>query len=79
MVPKLVVEGHTDNDGPANYNKQLSEERANMVRLYLIGTYDFITERMIDANGYGEEHPIVENDTPENKALNRRIEIVVWD
>ena len=76
---KLVVEGHTDNDGPANYNKKLSEDRASVVRQYLIGTYDFITERMIDANGYGEEHPIVENNTDENKALNRRIEIVVWD
>ena len=76
---KLVVEGHTDDDGPDDYNKQLSEDRASVVRQYLIGTYDFITERMIDAIGYGEEHPIAENDTDENKALNRRIEIVVWD
>ena len=29
--------------------------------------------------GYGEDRPIVENDTPENKALNRRIEVIVWE
>ena len=76
---KLVIEGHTDADGPDDYNKKLSENRANLVRDYLIQRHDFITEKTIDAIGYGEEQPIADNDTAENKALNRRIEIVVWD
>ena len=41
--------------------------------------YDFITPKMIEARGYGEERPIVANDTPENKQLNRRIEVLVWE
>ena len=38
----------------------------------------FITPAMIEARGYGEERPMANNDTPENKALNRRIEVMVW-
>jgi outer membrane protein OmpA-like peptidoglycan-associated protein len=34
---------------------------------------------MIEAKGFGEERPMVNNDTPENKTLNRRIEIIVWE
>ena len=34
---------------------------------------------MVEAKGYGEARPIVSNDTDENKALNRRIEVLVWE
>ena len=76
---KLIIEGHTDADGDEESNQKLSEQRAQTVRDYLVTAYDFITPGMIDAIGYGEERPIVNNDTPENKMLNRRIEVVVWE
>jgi outer membrane protein OmpA-like peptidoglycan-associated protein len=76
---KLIIEGHTDADGPEDLNMKLSELRAENVRLYLINAYDFITPAMVESKGYGESLPFVNNDTPENKSLNRRIEIVVWE
>ena len=50
-----------------------------MVKQYLVATYPFITPAMIESKGYGEQRPVVNNDTPENKALNRRIEVLVWE
>ena len=76
---KLVIEGHTDSDGSRDYNQKLSEDRSTLVRESLVQSYEFITQGMVESIGYGEEHPIVENISPENKALNRRIEIVVWE
>jgi outer membrane protein OmpA-like peptidoglycan-associated protein len=76
---KLIIEGHTDSDGDDAANQALSESRANAVRQFLILTYPFITSGMIEARGYGERQPIAANDLPENKALNRRIEVVVWE
>ena len=76
---KLVIEGHTDSDGSREYNQKLSEVRSTMVREGLVQSYEFITQGMVESIGYGEEHPIVENISPENKALNRRIEIIVWE
>lgn len=75
---KILISGHTDSDGDAQINLKLSEQRAEAVRLYLINTYS-ITASRIEAKGFGEEQPIVNNDTPENKTLNRRIEISVWE
>jgi outer membrane protein OmpA-like peptidoglycan-associated protein len=79
---KLVIEGHTDGDGEADYNQRLSEDRAKSVRLLLVSNplyEEFVTEQMVVAVGYGEERPIVPNDSDINKALNRRIEIIVWE
>jgi hypothetical protein len=76
---KLVLEGHTDADGERESNQKLSEKRAKMVRQYLIDTYEFIKPSMIEAKGYGEERPLVDNTTKENKTLNRRIEVIVWE
>lgn len=75
---KILIEGHTDADGDAQTNQKLSEQRAEAVRLYLINTFNIVPTR-VEAKGFGEERPIVNNDTPENKTLNRRIEITVWD
>ena len=41
--------------------------------------FEFINPEMVDAKGYGEEQPIVPNDSDTNKTLNRRIEVIVWD
>jgi len=76
---KLVIEGHTDSDGDAEANQVLSELRARSVVEYMILEFDFINAEMIEGRGYGEDQPLVPNDSPENKQLNRRIEALVWD
>lgn len=68
---RLGIEGHTDSDGEADFNQQLSEKRAEAVR-------DALTARQIPADrlttkGWGESRPIADNDSPEGKALNRRV------
>ena len=76
---KLIIEGHTDSDGEAEANQVLSEVRANRVVDYLIAEFDFISAGMVEARGYGEDQPLVPNNTPENKQLNRRIEMLIWE
>ena len=76
---KLIVEGHSDSDGQPESNLVLSEERAIAVREFLVNRYDHIRPAMVEAIGYGEEQPRAPNDTPDNKAKNRRIEFVVID
>ncbi len=76
---KIIIEGHTDSDGDDANNQTLSNKRANEVVKFLINTYPFITDGMLEARGYGEKQPIVPNDTPENKKLNRRIEVILWE
>jgi outer membrane protein OmpA-like peptidoglycan-associated protein/polyisoprenoid-binding protein YceI len=72
--PKLKVEvsGHTDSDGSPTANKNLSERRAKAVADAIVAAG--IPAAQITAAGYGEEKPVAPNDTPKNKALNRRIE-----
>ena len=76
----IMVEGHTDNVPistkrfPDNWS--LSTERALAVLHYLLRNTKLDPVRFTAA-GYGEYQPIVSNDTPENKALNRRVDIVV--
>jgi chemotaxis protein MotB len=76
----IRIEGHTD-DTPihtARYgsNWELSTARASAVVAYLIETHAFGPERL-SAAGYGEFHPRVANDSAENRARNRRVDIVV--
>ena len=58
---------------------RLSEQRALQITRYLVDEYTFITPAMVEAKGYGEAQPIVPNSTPDNKTLNRRIEVIVWE
>ncbi|MBZ9942443.1 OmpA family protein [Mesorhizobium sp. BR1-1-13] len=69
---KVEVSGYTDADGPVAENKRLSERRAQAVADAIVGAG--IPRTQITATGYGEERPVAANDTPKNKALNRRIE-----
>ncbi len=69
---KVVIEGHTDSVGPADYNLRLSDDRAHSVREALV-------ERGVDggrmeAIGYGESKPIASNRTKKGKQANRRVE-----
>ncbi len=77
---RIMVEGHTDTDkivrGKYRDNWHLSAERALAVLNQLLKNKNIDRSRFAAA-GYGEFNPIVPNDTPENKALNRRVDIVV--
>jgi outer membrane protein OmpA-like peptidoglycan-associated protein len=72
---RIMVEGHTDNAGSVAINQPLSENRANAVRAYLISAG--VEPGRISAVGFGGSRPITDNDTVENRAKNRRIEIVI--
>ena len=75
--PPIDVEigGHTDSDGSASYNKQLSLKRAQSVVSYLVEKG--INAQRLSVKGYGADNPIVPNDTEENKQANRRIEFKI--
>lgn len=72
----LTVTGHTDDRGPADYNKSLSQQRADAVRLSLIDSFGISAAR-VSALGYGEEQPVADNATQEGRAINRRVVVVV--
>jgi outer membrane protein OmpA-like peptidoglycan-associated protein len=71
------VEGHTDSIGANDYNKALSARRAEAVEQYLIGRMENANTHKFTAIGYGKDKPIAVNDTPEGRAKNRRIDIVL--
>lgn len=75
--PSIQVEisGHTDSDGSASYNKQLSLKRAQSVVSYLVEKG--INRARLSEKGYGADHPIRPNDSEENKQANRRIEFKI--
>jgi outer membrane protein OmpA-like peptidoglycan-associated protein/opacity protein-like surface antigen len=70
----LEIQGHTDSDGSETYNKSLSERRAESVKNYLVS--NGIASSRLSTVGFGENSPIVSNDTAEGKAKNRRIEFI---
>lgn len=76
--PTLKIEfgGHTDNTGDKVANKILSENRAKAVYDYII-TKGGIAATRLSYKGYGDTKPKVPNDTPENKAKNRRTELKI--
>lgn len=74
-ISKIVVEGHTDSQGAAAYNQELSEKRAETVRDYLVGRG--IASDRITSQGFGFSRSIADNKTEEGRANNRRVEIVV--
>ncbi len=65
--------GHTDSTGAADYNQRLSVNRANSVARYL-ESQQVLSQRIL-TEGMGQNSPIASNDTPEGRALNRRVEI----
>lgn len=74
---KTIVEvaGHTDNTGSDQYNQSLSERRARTVAQYLTGK-GVMDQRLITV-GAGEGHPVANNDTPEGRQQNRRVELTL--
>lgn len=74
-LSKLVVEGHTDSQGAATYNQDLSQRRAQVVRDYLVSRG--IAADRITSQGFGPSRSIADNNSAEGRANNRRVEIVV--
>jgi len=70
---RIEVGGHTDSSGNADFNRQLSQDRAESVRQYLIS--QGVEPSRITAKGYGEDHPMADNGTREGRAANRRVEL----
>jgi OOP family OmpA-OmpF porin len=73
---EAVIEGHTDSIGAEEYNRILSQKRADTVRKYLLDNFD-IEHWRISAKGYGESRPISDNKTKEGRQRNRRVTAVI--
>ena len=71
----LTVTGHTDSVGTEEYNQGLSERRAASVKRYLVQSG--IDEDRITTYGRGETQPLVPNESPEARMMNRRVELVI--
>jgi outer membrane protein ompA family P60 len=71
----FIIEGHTDNTGVAEHNLQLSQERADAIKAYLIRKG--VKSKRLEAKGYGQTRPIESNDTERGREINRRVEINV--
>jgi OOP family OmpA-OmpF porin len=72
---EVVVAGHTDSDGSAEFNLGLSSRRAQTVRDFLVDAG--VDPVQLTAVGFGESEPLASNDTPAGKAQNRRVELRV--
>ncbi len=79
---KVLVEGHTDSKGTAEYNQKLSERRARAVKEWLVSHFGFSPQRFL-VRGWGETKPVAPNvnedgsDNPEGRALNRRVTVTI--
>ncbi|OWY23774.1 DUF937 domain-containing protein [Sphingobacteriales bacterium UPWRP_1] len=71
----IKIGGYTDNTGDPKVNKKLSQDRASKVMAELVGMG--IEGKRMEAEGYGDQHPIASNDTPEGREKNRRVAIRV--
>jgi len=74
-VPYILIAGHTDRVGTAEYNQILSVNRATSVRDYLVENYGINTKRLL-VKGYGKLQPATDNGTKEGRYENRRVEII---
>jgi outer membrane protein OmpA-like peptidoglycan-associated protein len=72
---KIKIVGHTDSDGADEANLDLSKRRAASVKNELVKSFGIDASRM-QTDGMGETKPVAANDTPSNKALNRRVEFI---
>ena len=70
---KIELRGHTDNQGTAEFNQKLSKERAEAVATYLT-SHGIDPARIVLITGFGESMPVDDNDSPEGRSHNRRVE-----
>jgi len=69
----VTITGHTDSQGNADQNTKLGQERADFIRSYL--AQKGFNNGIFTTSSQGPNTPIATNDTPEGRALNRRVEI----
>lgn len=74
---RVAIEGFTDSVGNPSYNQDLSERRAEAVRLALVDRG--IDPARVVARGYGEEYPVASNANVAGRQMNRRVEVVISD
>ncbi|WP_224240613.1 OmpA family protein [Hyalangium gracile] len=73
-IVKVVIEGHTDDRGAADFNRTLSQQRAEAVRDYLVKK-GVATERL-EPKGFGPDRPVQPNTTSAGRAANRRVDFI---
>ncbi|HZD39110.1 MAG TPA: OmpA family protein [Terriglobales bacterium] len=73
----FLIAGHTDSVGSENYNYELGKKRAEAVSRYLVTQKKMDPLRIVTVS-YGEDAPLVENNSSQNRAKNRRVEILVY-
>jgi outer membrane protein OmpA-like peptidoglycan-associated protein len=76
-IKNVEVQGHTDDTGAAAYNLRLSQSRAQAV-VDAISSHGVDASRMT-AKGYGQEKPLVPNTTEQNRAKNRRVQVMITE
>ncbi len=74
-VKSISLSGYTDAIGTQQYNLGLSDRRAKAVEAYLVA--NGVNPAIITTHGYGKDNPIATNDTPEGRAKNRRVDVVI--
>jgi outer membrane protein OmpA-like peptidoglycan-associated protein len=72
---KLEIDGYTDSTGSPDFNEELSRNRADSVRSFLVS--QGVPTGNIITHGFGQEDPIASNETASGRQLNRRVELVV--
>jgi OmpA-OmpF porin, OOP family len=77
QIKKVEIQGHTDNTGPAQLNRNLSDARAKSVMKAL--AQRGIDKDRMTAKGYGPDRPVASNDTEEGKQKNRRVQFDIID
>lgn len=75
-ITKILIEGHTDDEGNEAYNRDLSERRADAVRRYLVS--QAVVNDLISTSSFGENAPITQNQTDDGKQRNRRVVVTVF-
>lgn len=75
QIEMVRVEGHTDSTGKADYNKRLSQQRAQSVMKYLVAKG--VASKRLSSEGYGQERPIADNADLAGQEMNRRVEFVI--
>jgi outer membrane protein OmpA-like peptidoglycan-associated protein len=76
-IARVEIQGHTDNSGTESMNAELSEKRAQAVRDWLLKAG--VQPERLSAAGYGSSRPLAPNITQQNRARNRRVELVILE